>query len=155
MRTRWNFTKTELTDMHEMFESGMTTKEIQELTGRSRECIYKRRSRWKKEKEKNETVEVLKKREEKKDEPVKLEESDYAKSYLAGDPAVIRSNFEVRRSIQIRSTKTGIVYEMEHNDKKLKITLADGSQIEIELGVFEKFVDEGIDVYLELTRKTA
>ncbi len=154
MRTRWDFgTTEEIKDMYEMFENGLKTKEIEELTGAPKQTIYNRKSRWKKEKKAN--AEVSKTSEEKTEETVKEEISDYAKSYLAGDPAVIRSDFEIRRSIQIRSKKTGILYEMEKGDKKLKITLNEETQINIELDLFEKFVDEGIDVYLEMTRKTA
>lgn len=79
--------------------------------------------------------------------------SDYAKAYLADDPAVVRSSFDIERIVRIKSRKTGILYEVDGEDqKKLKISLPDGKTLDIEIELFDKFVDEGIDVLLELKR---
>ena len=139
-------------DMFEMFESGMSTKDVVELTGWKQNTVYSYRKQWKKQKSRNITLDA--------DKPVTAEEnavdtviSDYAKAYLADDPAVVRSAFDIERVVRIKSRKTGILYEVDGNDQKiLKISLPDGKSLEIEIGLFDKFVDEGIDVLLELKR---
>jgi len=139
-------------DMFEMFESGMSTKDVVELTGWKQNTVYSYRKQWKKQKSRNSTLDA--------DKPVTTEEntadkvsSDYAKAYLADDPAVVRSAFDIERVVRIKSRKTGILYEVDGNDQKiLKISLPDGKSLEIEIGLFDKFVDEGIDVILELKR---
>ena len=141
-------------DMIEMFEAGMSVKEVSELTGWAKQTVYEKRRNWKKRRTENKP-EVVEEAEQKQETQTGLENSDYAKLYLAGDPAVIHSSFEISRNIKILSKKTGILYEMDDgnpNEKILKITLADGKQIDIELSMFEKFVDEGVDVFLELKR---
>lgn len=157
-RERREMNNESIKDMFEMFDAGMRTKEIEELTGRSRSLISRYKKKWMDElktssNKKDETI-VEEKTE---DESAGLANSEYAKAYLAGDPSVlpmIRSNFEIERTVKIRSKKTSILYEMDPSLEKkiLKITLADGQQIELELGLFERFVDEGIDVYLEMKR---
>ena len=141
-------------DMIEMFEAGMSVKEVSELTGWAKQTVYDKRRNWKKRR--NEAKpEVIEETESEQETQTGLENSDYAKSYLAGDPAVVHSSFEISRNVKIRSRKTGILYEMDDgnpNEKIIKITLADGKQIDIELSLFEKFVDEGVDVFLELKR---
>lgn len=140
-------------DMIEMFEAGMSVKEVSELTGWAKQTVYDKRRNWKKRR--SEKPEVIEEAETEQEAQTGLENSDYAKSYLAGDPAVVHSSFEISRNVRIRSKKTGILYEMDDgnpNEKIIKITLADGKQIDIELGLFEKFVDEGVDVFLELKR---
>ena len=68
---------------------------------------------------------------------------------------MVHSSFDVERIVRIRSKKTGILYEVDGEDpKKLKINLPDGQLLKIEIGLFDKFTDEGIDVLLEL-KKTA
>lgn len=141
-------------DMIEMFEAGMSVKEISELTGWTSKTVYAQRKNWKKRRTES-VPEVVEEAEAEQEAQTGLENSDYAKSYLAGDPAVVHSSFEISRNVRIRSNKTGILYEMDDgnpNEKIIKITLADGKQIDIELGLFEKFVDEGVDVFLELKR---
>lgn len=141
-------------DMIEMFEAGMSVKEVSELTGWAKQTVYDKRRNWKKRRSEAKP-EVAEEAETEQEVQTGLENSDYAKSYLAGDPAVVHSSFEISRNVRIRSKKTGILYEMDDgnpNEKIIKITLADGKQIDIELGLFEKFVDEGVDVFLELKR---
>lgn len=140
-------------DMAEMFEAGLSVKEVAELTGWARNTVYAQRKNWKKRRTKTEP-DVTETVEPEQENTTSLADSDYAKAYLADDPAVVHSSFDISRNIRIRSRKTGILYEMddESDEKILKITLADGRTIDIELGLFEKFVDEGIDVFLELKR---
>ena len=142
-------------DMAEMFEAGLSVKEVAELTGWARNTVYAQRKNWKKRRAKAEP-EVIETVETERENSTSLADSDYAKAYFAGDPKVVSSSFDISRNIRIRSRKTGILYEMDDgsDEKILKITLADGKSINIELGLFEKFVDEGIDVFLEL-KKTA
>lgn len=152
-KTRKMMTSQDKKDMFEMFEAGLPTKEIIELTGRCEGLIYNYKKKWKEQKALKAQPEE-EQPEIKEEVPAGLDNSDYAKAYLAGDPAVIHSSFEIERTIKIRSKKTSILYEMDPSlDRKvMKITLADGQVIELELGLFEKFVDEGIDVYLEMRR---
>lgn len=141
-------------DMFELFDNGMSTRDVVELTGWKQQTVYEWRRKWKKQKEKCDapTVEEAKPAEE---TPSEEAISDYAKAYLANDPAVVHSSFDVERIVRIRSKKTSILYEVDGEDqKKLKISFPDGKTLEIEIGLFDKFVDEGIDVLLEL-RKTA
>lgn len=149
-------TEENIKDMFEMFDNGMTGQEIHELTGRAQSVINRYRKLWKKERRANNVNEIPKEPAVKAEEAEsRLQNSDYAKSYLTGDPAVIRSSFEIERTVRIRSKKTGILYEMEHGKsetKMLKITLENGQTVEIELSKFEKFVDEGVDVFLEMKR---
>ena len=149
-------TEENIKDMYEMFDSGMSGPEIHELTGRTQSVINRYRKLWKKERRASNVTEIPKEPAVKAEEvKTGLENSDYAKSYLAGDPAVIRSSFEIERTVRIRSKKTGILYEMdcgESEAKVLKITLENGQTLNIELSKFEKFVDEGVDVFLEMKR---
>ena len=148
-------TEENLKDMNEMFENGLSRNEIMDLTGLSGPTVSKYKKVWSDGRKTKSTAEIEKKTEEPKDiTGPGLENSDYAKSYLAGDPAVIRTSFDINRMIRIKSKKTGILYEMDagSKDQVMKITLADGTEINIQLDVFEKFVDEGIDVYLEMKR---
>lgn len=141
-------------DMFEAFESGMSNKEVAELTGWKNATVYQWRKKWKKQKT-NETTPAVEETVTEQDKPAEDGLSDYAKAYLADDPAVVHSIFDVERVVRIKSKKTGILYEMNGCDQKeLKITLPGGQTLEIEIGLFDKFVDEGIDVILEL-RKTA
>jgi len=140
-------------DVFEMLDAGMTVREIADLVNLSQDTVYRYRKNWKKRQSKNEP-EVVEETETKTEVSTGLADSDYAKAYLENDPAVVRSAFDISRTVRIRSKKTGIMYEMDNglDAKILKITLADGQTIDIELGVFEKFCDEGIDVFLELKR---
>jgi len=155
MRNYKIMTERDIQDMTEMFEVGLKNKEISELTGRSLSVVNRYKKRWKSEKKSVQTA-VIEDVPEQETEVVesKKEESDYAKAYYADDPAHVHSAFEIQRSVKIKSKKTGFVYEMDADgkDQIMKITLADGSVISIELWLFEKFVDEGIDVYLEMKR---
>jgi len=154
MPTWKKVTEQDQVDMFELFDNGMSTKEVVELTGWKQNTVYAWRKKWKKQKDKNGVpdVEEAKAVEEK---PAEEASSDYAKAYLRDDPAVVHSSFDVERIVRIRSKKTGILYEVDGADQKqLKISLPDGKTLEIEIGLFDKFVDEGIDVLLEL-RKTA
>lgn len=146
-------TEAEKKDMFEMFDAGMKIKDIIELSGRSHSTIHRFKKEWKEERNKEDSAVVQNKpdiTEEKNEEVL----SDYAKAYYDNNPAVVRSSFSIKRSIQIRSKKTDILYEMDDvEDKKiLTITLVDGTSFDIELGLFEKFVDEGIDVVLEVKK---
>lgn len=155
MRDYKMMTEHDIQDMFEMFEVGLKNKEISELTGRNLSVVARYKKRWKSEK-KSEHVAAIEDVHEQETEVVeaKKEESDYAKAYYANDAAHICSAFEIQRSVKIKSKKTGFVYELDKDsdDKIMKITLADGSIVSIELELFEKFVDEGIDVYLEMKR---
>ena len=151
MSKRKNMTEQDKKDMFEMFDAGMKEREIKELTGRSTSVIYTYKALWR-------STKVSGKAEAETDTKAEvkegLESSDYAKAYLANDPAMVRSSFEIERNVRIKSRKTGILYEMDtaSEERKIRITLTDGSTIEIELGMFEKFVDEGIDVFLEMKK---
>ena len=140
-------------DMYEMFDNKLKGREIAELIGCNESTVWAYKKLWKAERSTKATPVPS---EPKPETEVKtgLENSDYAKSYLAGDPAVVHSSFEIKRSVQIRSRKTGILYEMDPTDDQqvLKITLSNGAEIQIELSMFERFVDEGVDVFLELKR---
>lgn len=146
-------TEAEKKDMFEMFDADMKIKDIIELSGRSHTTVHRFKKEWKAER--NMKASTIEKKEpevaEEKNEEVL---SDYAKAYYDNNPAVVRSSFDIKRSIQIRSKKTGILYEMDdvEDKKNLTITLDDGTMFDIELGLFEKFVDEGIDVVLEVKR---
>ena len=141
-------------DMFGMFENGMSTKEIMELTGWKQQTVYSWRKRWKKQKNKGETPSVEETVTE-QEKPAEDGLSDYAKAYLADDPAVVHSSFDVERIVRIKSKKTDILYEVDGCDQKtMKISFPDGRTLDIEIELFDKFVDEGIDVLLEL-RKTA
>lgn len=154
MPTRKKITEESKKDMTEMFEAGLSVKEISELTGCTKSTVYAQRKNWKKRRNESKP-EIVEEAVAEKDKPTGLENSDYAKAYLAGDFSHSTSVFEIERCVRIRSKKTSILYEMDAgnpNEKKLKITLTDGTSFDIELGLFEKFVDEGVDVYLEMKR---
>ena len=139
-------------DMFELFESGMSTKEVVELTGWKQNTVYSWRKQWKKQKSKN-TAPVEEAVETAEEKPAEEDISDYAKSYLAEHPAGDHGVFDVERIVRIKSRRTGILYEVDGEDqKKLKISLPDGKTLNIEIELFDKFVDEGIDVLLELKR---
>ena len=153
---KWNALSEESKkDIYEMMDAGMTSREIADLIGVKQGTIYNYRKAWKKARVKNEH-ETTKDVEPKEESSTRLEDSDYAKAYLADDPAVVRSSFDISRNVRIRSRKSGILYEMDEcsDTKILKITLDDGQIIAIELTKFEHLCDEGIDVFLEL-KKTA
>lgn len=154
MRNYKMMTEHDIKDMFEMFDAGLKSKEISELTGRSLSVVGRYKKRWKSERKSLQiaTIEEVPKQET--DIESKKEESDYAKAYYANDAAHVCSAFEIQRSVRIKSKKTGFVYELDtdNEDQIMKITLADGSTINIEIELFEKFVDEGIDVYLEMKR---
>ena len=151
---RRNVTEQDKLDMFELFENGMSTKDVVELTGWKQQTVYSWRKQWKKLKNKDNAPTV--------EQPVPVEEtpaeevlSDYAKAYLADDPARVHSSFNIERIVRIKSNRTNILYEVDGADqKKLKITLADGTSFDMEIELFDRFVDEGIDVLLEL-KKTA
>lgn len=154
---RAHLTNQEVNDLNEMFENELKTKEIADLTGLSEVTVRRWKKIWLEERKTESTVEVKKEPEQKQEiiEP-SLANSDYAKAYLAGDPVVIRTSFSIERTIRIRSNKTGILYELdnEQKDKVITITLVDGTKFDLDLKTFEKFVDEGVDVYIEMTKKT-
>lgn len=152
MLNRKVVTEQDMKDMFELFESGMSTKEVVELTGWKQQTVYAWRKRWKKQKSKDNTP-IVEETVTEQEKPAEDGLSDYAKAYLAGDPAVVHSIFDVERVVRIKSKKTSILYEVDGCDQKLmKITLPDGQTLAIEIGLFDKFVDEGIDVLLELKR---
>ena len=141
-------------DMFEMFENGMSNKEVTELTGWKNATVYEWRKKWKKQKSKS-NPQIVEETVIEQEKPADAPISDYAKAYLADDPAVVHSSFDVERVVRIKSKKTSILYEVDGCDQKtMKISFPDGKTLEIEIGLFDKFVDEGIDVLLEL-RKTA
>lgn len=155
MRNYNKMTEHDVKDMFEMFDAGLKSKEISELTGRNLSVVGRYKKRWKSEKKSVQTAEAEEVPEQETEVvEAKKEESDYAKAYYADDAAHVCSAFEIQRSVKIKSKKTGFVYELDtgSKDQIMKITLADGSVLSIELGLFEKFVDEGIDVYLEMKR---
>lgn len=150
-----HLTKQELEDIFELFDSKISIREISELSNRSKSTIERVKNMWKQARRIESTISAIEVSVTESEEPSKLVSSDYAKAYLADDVAVVHSNFEIKRNVQIQSKKTGILYEMSCNaqeKKTLKITLNDGTTFEIELGLFEKFVDEGVDVVIELSR---
>ena len=154
MPTWKKVTEQDQIDMFELFDNGMSTKEVVELTGWKQNTVYAWRKKWKKQRAKNETptVEDAVIEQEKPAEEVL---SEYAKAYLADNPAVIHSSFEVERVVRIKSKKTNILYEVDGVDQKMmKITFPNGQTLEIEIQLFDHFTDEGIDVLLEL-KKTA
>lgn len=139
-------------DMFDLFESGMSTKEVVELTGWKQNTVYSWRKRWKKQKSKS-TVPVEEVVETAEEKPAEEDISDYAKAYMADHPAGDHGIFDVERIVRIKSRRTGILYEVDREDhKKLKISLPDGKTLDIEIELFDMFVDEGIDVLLELKR---
>ena len=153
MPTWKKVTEQDQLDMFEMFDSGMSTKEVVELTGWKQNTVYSWRKRWKKQRSKNDapTVEETVTEEQEKSADVPI--SDYAKAYLADNPAVVHSAFDIERVVRIKSKKTSILYEVDGCDQKmLKISFPDGKTLEIGIELFDKFVDEGIDVLLELKR---
>lgn len=154
MRNYKMMTEHDIKDMYEMFDSGLTSKDISELTGRNLSVVGRYKKRWKSEKKSLQTATIEEVPEQETNIESKKEESDYAKAYYANDAAHVCSAFEIQRSVKIKSKKTGFVYELDTDSKDqiMKITLGDGSTINIEIGLFEKFVDEGIDVYLEMKR---
>ena len=144
----------DMKDMFEMFESGMSNGEVAELTGWKNATVYVWRKKWKKQKIK-ETTPAVEETVTEQEKPAEDELSDYAKAYLADDPAVVHSIFDIERVVRIKSKKTSSLYEVDGCDQKmLKISFPDGKTLEIEIELFDMFVDEGIDVLLEL-KKTA
>lgn len=154
MNKKIKMTEDKKRDMFQMFEEKFKGREIAELIGCNESTVYAYKKEWRRLKALGEVPEVSKETETKQEVPEGLEHSDYAKAYLKNDPAVVHSSFEIQRNVRIRSNKTGILYEMDvtAGDQKMAITLADGQKLEIELGVFERFVDEGVDVFLEMKR---
>ena len=151
---KWNaLTEENKKDIYEMMDSGMTSREIADLIGVKQSTIYNYRKAWKKQRARNKP-EVAEEPETKTEVSTSLADSDYAKAYMANDPAVVHSLFDISRVTQIRSRKTGFLYEMDDasEEKIVKITLKDGQEIRIELSMFEKFCDEGVDVFLEFKR---
>ncbi len=152
---RWNaLTEENKKDIFEMIDSGMTSREIADLIGVKQGTIYKYRKAWKKQRAKT-NPEVIEEPETKKEEvSTSLADSDYAKAYLANDSRWANGSLDISRTVKIRSRKTEILYEMDGSDdeKIVKITLNDGQEIRIELKMFEKFIDEGVDVFLEFKR---
>lgn len=140
-------------DMFSMFEEGMKVKDIMELTGRAEGTVYAYKKIWRAQKD---AEAAAQKTQQIPEAQTGLNNSDYAKSYLSGNPDHVMSSFEIKRTVSIRSKKTGILYEMDPSDDKkvVHVAIATDVTFDIELSKFEKFVDEGIDVFLELTRKT-
>ncbi len=152
---RWNaLTEENKKDIFEMMDSGMTSREIADLIGVKQGTIYNYRKAWKKQRAKTKP-EVIEEPETKKEEvSTGLADSDYAKAYLANDSRWANGSLDISRTVKIRSRKTEILYEMDGSDdeKIVKITLNDGQEIRINLKMFEKFIDEGVDVFLEFKR---
>lgn len=152
---KWNaLTEENKKDIYEMLDNGMTSREIADLVGVKQNTIYSYRKAWKKLRAKDKP-EVVEEPETKTEEvSTSLADSDYAKAYMANDSRWANGNLDISRTVQIHSRKTGFLYEMDDasDEKIVKITLKDGQEIRIELSMFEKFCDEGIDVFLELRR---
>lgn len=147
-------TTMEVKDMYEMFDNDFQPKEIMEMTGRSKSVIAFYKRKWKAERS------IEKDESKSKDEEPATENttndilnSDYAEKYRAGDPAVVSSLFTISRKIEIASSKTGIRYESEGDYRTIRVTLTDGTSFEMPIELFSKFVDEGLDVVIELDKE--
>lgn len=157
----WNkLTPEDEANMNKMFEAGLTLKEISNRTGRAMTTVVRFKRKWRETKSMKEAPVID--HEESVVEPkteeiqVGLNQSDYAKSYLADDPVRKTATLDVKRTIQVTSRKTGILYETDITDpeKMMQITFPSGEMIHLNIKQFEKFVDEGIDVFIEVTRKS-
>lgn len=82
MRNYSIMSEQDIKDMYEMFESGLKSREICELTGRHASVVGRYKKKWKTEK-KSEPAALIEEVPEQKTEVVesKKEESDYAKAY--------------------------------------------------------------------------
>lgn len=155
MPTWKKVTEQDQLDMFELFDNGMSTKEVVELTGWKQNTVYAWRKKWKKQRNKSNDAAAVEEAAPTEEKPTEEVLSDYAKSYLKGEAYMSRSSFDIERVVRIKSRKTGILYEVDGCDQKiLKISLPDGTTLKIDIELFDRFVDEGIDVLLEL-KKTA
>lgn len=129
---------------------GKSVKEIMQLTGRSHQPIYNIRNSMTEEIEeipevKAETpVEVVS---TEKPEPVQKMVSD-----CRDDPRW-QLNIDIRRIIKIEGKKTGYRYSVSDGpDKDLHIINDLGQEFTMEMRTIEKFIDELIDISIEVNK---
>lgn len=146
--TRKPMTKEEVSLVEKYFEEGRSVTEICNLTGYSDAAIVTRRKAWRLAHEAKTNIEHNES-ETKKEEDTSILNSDYAKKYLDEDWRWGRSNtMKIRKTIEIRSEKTGTLYEYECGSDVIRITINDSS-IEVPKKIFDAVIDEMTDVFIE------
>lgn len=126
-------------------KSGMRFSEIEKLTGRSRTAIGRIRNKMLSEEgiASNNVVELPTKEVEKTPEPM-----DTVRDHR--DDPRWASNISIRMVAKIVGNKTGYEYRADFDKKLLTITTTEGIQLALEFDVIEKFLDEMIDVSVEV-----
>ena len=141
----WNkISEEELSTIKDYLRNGLSLSEIAELTGRSTVTIgrIKRRIVDKKQATDN-VVELPTKEVEKTPEPM-----DTVRDHR--DDPRWASNISIEMVAKIVGNKTGYGYRADFGKKLLTITSAEGVQFTLEFEVVEKFLDEMIDVSVEV-----
>ena len=141
----WNkIDEEELAIIKNYLKDGTSVKKIAELTGRSRVTIGNiKRSMASEEEATDNVVELPTKEVEKTPEPV-----DTVRDHR-DDPRWVK-NISIEMVAKIVGNKTGYGYRADFGKKLLTITSAEGVQLNLEFDVVEAFLDEMIDVSVEV-----
>ena len=141
----WNkISEEELTTIKDYLRNGTSLGEIAELTGRSKVTIGRiKRYMVDKLQATDNVVELPTKEVEKTPEPM-----DTVRDHR--DDPRWASNISIEMVAKIVGNKTGYGYRADFGKKLLTITSAEGVQFTLEFEVVEKFLDEMIDVSVEV-----
>lgn len=141
----WNkISEEELTTIKNYLRNGTSLSEIAELTGRSKVTIGKIRRYMADEKQAIDNAVELP-----SEEVEKTPESMDTVRDHRDDPRW-GTNISIEMVAKIVGNKTGYGYRADFGKKLLTITSAEGVQFTLEFDVVEKFLDEMIDVSVEV-----
>ena len=141
----WNkISEEELTTIKNYLRGGLGVREIAEITGRSKVTIGKiKRYMIDEIQATNNVVEIPAEEVEKTQEPM-----DTVRDHR--DDPRWGTNISIEMVAKIVGNKTGYGYRADFGKKLLTITSDEGVQFTLEFDVVEKFLDEMIDVSVEV-----
>ena len=141
----WNKVNEEERETIENYlKDGISASKISELTGRGLSTVVRIKNAMNDEKETIENVVELPTKEvEKTPEP-----EDTVRDHR--DDPRFASNISIQMVAKIVGNKTGYGYRADFAKKLMTITNAEGIQFELEFNMVEKFLDEMIDVSVEV-----
>ena len=136
-------TKEEARTIENYLRSGMSVNEIAKLTGRDWTSINRVKGRMINDQETANNVELPTEEAVKTPEPV-----DTVRNHR--DDPRFASNISIEMVAKIVGHKTGYDYRADFGKKQLTITTAEGVQLTLEFDVVERFLDEMIDISVEV-----
>ena len=136
-------TKEEARTIENYLRSGMSVNEIAKLTGRDWTSINRVKGRMNNDQETVTSVELP------TEEVAKTPEPEDTVRNHRDDPR-FASNISIEMVAKIVGHKTGYDYRADFGKKQLTITTAEGVQLTLEFDVVERFLDEMIDISVEV-----